>query len=146
MQESGLEELFNQKCGDLQILDANKCDDTTVPDQKKLEKFLSSVLAGDELTARIREAFDAYNEVVFSDALLTALQNIAVKKKDDSPEHKYYIGLASLSGVDVEVDHKRAVSLITSAADAGLIKAIEKLIQMYRNGEGVARDRHKAIQ
>ena len=48
------------------------------------------------------------------------------------------IGLAYLSGVDVEVDHERAVSLITSAAEAGVVEATTKLVEMYKNGVGVS--------
>ena len=40
--------------------------------------------------------------------------------QDDSPEHKYIMGLAYLSGIDVETDHERALSLITDAAEADL--------------------------
>ena len=54
MQESGLEEIFNQKCGDLQFLDKNVTDLTAISYDEKLEKYLSSVLIGDELAEKIR--------------------------------------------------------------------------------------------
>ena len=60
MQESGLEELFNQKCGDIQFLVKNERDVTAISYDEKLEKFLSSVLIGDELAEQVRNAFDAY--------------------------------------------------------------------------------------
>ena len=60
MQEPGLEELFNKKCGELQFLDKNKIDETAISYEEKLEKYLSSVLIGDELAEKIRAAFDAY--------------------------------------------------------------------------------------
>lgn len=81
---------------------------------------------------------DAYDDVAFSRSLLETLQQIAIKENDKDPQHNFFIGLAYLGGIDVEVDCKRAVSLITSAADAGLVVAMEKLANMYRNGEGVA--------
>ena len=59
---------------------------------------------------------------------------------DTSPDHWYHIGLAYLTGTDVEVDHPRAVKLITAAAEAGLEAAMEKLTKMYRTGDGVRRD------
>lgn len=59
MQEPGLEELFNKKCGELQFLDKNKIDETAISYEEKLEKYLSSVLIGDELAEKIRAAFDA---------------------------------------------------------------------------------------
>lgn len=60
MQERGLEELFNLKCGDLQFLDEHNNDSTAISYTEKLEKYLASVLIGDELAAKIRAAFDAY--------------------------------------------------------------------------------------
>ena len=60
MQEAGLEELFNRKCGDLQFLDKNNSDDTAIGYHEKLEKYLSSVLVGNELTNKVRAAFDAH--------------------------------------------------------------------------------------
>lgn len=60
MQESGLEELFNKKCGDLQFLDKNNTDTTAISYDEKLKKYLESVLIGDELAEKIRAAFDAY--------------------------------------------------------------------------------------
>ena len=60
MQEPGLEEIFNQKCGDLQFLDKTVNDLTAISYEEKLEKYLSAILVGDELAAKIRSAFDAY--------------------------------------------------------------------------------------
>lgn len=60
MQEADLEELFNQKCGDLQFLDKQNTDITAISYNDKLDKYLSSVLIGDELADKIRAAFDAY--------------------------------------------------------------------------------------
>lgn len=260
MQESGLEELFNQKCGDLQFLDRNVRDITAISYDEKLEKYLSSVLVGDDLAAKVRAAFDAYvflsyrkkdrkyaqelmrlihkndfcrdiaiwydefltpgenfndsikaalekselfalvvtpnlvnetnyvmtteypmakqenklilpaeivetdknllkekytdipdctdahDEAALSESLLKAVQAMAIKENDSSPEHNFFIGLAYLSGIDVEVDHERAVALITSAAEAGLPEAMEKLVSMYQNGEGVKRNYETAIE
>lgn len=58
MQEGGLEELFNKKCGDLQFLDKNNEDVTAISYDEKLKKYLESVLIGDELAEKIRAAFD----------------------------------------------------------------------------------------
>ena len=259
MQESGLEQLFNKKCGDLQFLDKNSTDLTAISFDDKLQKYLDSVLVGDELAEKIREAFDAYvflsyrkkdrkhaqelmrlihenefcrdiaiwydefltpgenfndsikealqksglfvlavtpnlvneqnyimtteypmakqegklilpaelvptdrkelsekyedipvpadahNEAELSEALLESIKKIAIKENDASPEHNFLIGLAYLGGVDVEVDHKRALSLITSAAEEGTIEAIKKLVTMYSTGVGVERDWFVAI-
>lgn len=260
MQESGLEELFSKRCGDLHFLDPNSRDFDALSYDEKLEKYLSSVLVSDELAAKVRAAFDAYvflsyrkkdrkyaqelmrlihkndfcrdiaiwydefltpgenfndsikdalkkselftlvvtpnlvnetnyvmtteypmakqenklilpaeivetdrnllkekyagipdcidahNEPALTESLLKAVQTMAIKENDSSPEHNFFIGLAYLSGIDVEVDNERAVSLITNAAEAYLPEAMEKLVAMYRNGDGVPRNYETAIE
>ncbi len=259
MQESGLEELFNHKCGDLQFLDKQNTDPTAIPYAEKLKKYLDSVLIGDKLAAKIRAAFDAYiflsyrkkdrkhaqelmrlihrnefcrdiaiwydefltpgenfndaikaalekcglfalvvtpnlineinyimqveypmakeagkpilpmemvptdaeglrsnydgipdsvptDEATLREALLRVAKLLALQENDNDPEHNYFIGLAYLGGVDVEVDHEKALQLITSAAEAGLPEAVKKLVSMYQTGEGVARNYRTAIQ
>lgn len=258
MQESGLETLFNKKCGDLQFLTKERKDATEISYEDKLEKYLSSVLIGDELAEKVRNAFDAYiflsyrkkdrkyaqelmrlihknefcrdiaiwydefltpgenfndsikdalnksrlfalavtpnlvneqnyvmtteypmanaankdimpvelvttdraaleesypdiprcvnGESELSNTLMSILNDIAIKENDSDPQHNFFIGLAYLGGIDVEVDHERAVKLITSAANAGLPEAIEKLVYMYRSGEGVERNYNTAIE
>jgi len=254
MQENGLVELFNNKCGDLQFLDKNNTDVTAISYDEKLQKYLESVLIGDELAEKIRAAFDAYvflsyrkkdrryaqelmrlihknefcrdiaiwydefltpgenfndsikealqksglfvltvtpnlvnepnyimtteypmakqegkpilpaelvptdreqlsekyedipnpadayNEAELSEALLESIKKMAIKENDNSPEHNFFIGLAYLGGVDVEIDNERAVALITSAAEAGIVAAVDKLYNMYLNGHGVERN------
>lgn len=257
MQEEGLDELFYQKFGDMQYLMKGSNDITELPYDEKLKKYLSSILVGDELAAKIRAAFDAYiflsyrkkdrkyaqelmklvhkndfcrdiaiwydefltpgesfndsicdalkksslfalavtpnlineqnyvmtteypmameegkdilpvemvktsydelqrmyndipqciskdNENELSEALANNLKRIALSKNDLEPEHNFFIGLAYLSGIDVEIDHSRALDLITVAAESGLREAVEKLVSMYRYGEGVKRDYEK---
>ena len=253
-EEPGLSELFNKRCGDLQLLNPHDPDPTALPYEQKLEQFLSSVLIGDELAAKVRAAFDAYiflsyrkkdrkyaqelirlihqndfcrdiaiwydefltpgehfndaiaealeksslfalavtpnivefnnyvmlheypsarrlqkpilpvemvptdkkilyltfeelppcanayEEGALSGALLEAVQRLAIQENDDSPEHNFFIGLAYLNGIDMEVDRERALGLITGAAEAGLPEALSKLAEMYRQGEGVERN------
>lgn len=260
MQESGLEELFNKRCGDLQFLDKNNADTTAISYDDKLQKYLETVLIGDELAEKIRAAFDAYvflsyrkkdrryaqelmrlihknefcrdiaiwydefltpgenfndsikealeksglfvltvtpnlineqnyimtteypmakregkpilpaelvptdreilvekyedipnpadahNDTELSGALLESIKKMAIKENDISSEHNFFIGLAYLDGIDVEVDHDRAVSLISASAKDCLLQAIDKLVEMYRNGKGVNRDYVKAIE
>lgn len=257
LEDEALANLFNEKCGNLQYLCPTKKDDTTVPYEEKLKKFLLDVLIGDELAQKARDAFDAYiflsyrkkdrkyaNELMrlihqndfcrdvaiwydeflipgenfddaifkalqksslfamvvtpnlleennyvlqkeypaakasgidilpaemvqtdnsqlrekfpeipeFSDArnkksLKTALKNslsaIAKKEQNANPSHKFFIGLAYLNGIDVEIDKKRALRLIKESSDDGLIEGTKKLIQMYRYGEGVERNKEQ---
>ncbi|MBQ8894599.1 MAG: tetratricopeptide repeat protein [Clostridia bacterium] len=259
MQQAGLVELFAEKCGDLQFLDPYQQDETAIGFEEKLEKFLATVLIGDELAAKVRAAFDAYiflsyrkkdrkyarelirlihqnesfrdiaiwfdefltpgedfnreiadaldksklfalavtpslleqdnyimrleypmarkaekaivpAELVATDreallgcydalpeavdayddpalgaALLQALQDIALRSNDTDPAHNFLIGLAYRDGIDVEVDQERAVALLASAADAGLVEAAGELVLMYRTGKGVARSHEQAL-
>lgn len=72
--------------------------------------------------------------------LKSIFSEIALRENDTDPQHNFFIGLAYLNGFDVEKDHSLAVELITSAAEAELIPAMEKLIFMYSNGEGTAKN------
>ena len=58
--EKGLEKKFNSICGEKQFLDRTQNDPTSIPYAKKLEDYLSDVLIGDELSQKVRAAFDAY--------------------------------------------------------------------------------------
>ncbi len=260
MQESGLEEVFNRVCGDLQFLDKFHQDPTAIPYSQKLETYLSSVLVGDKLAARIRSAFDGYiflsyrkkdrrhaqelmhlihqndfcrDVAIWYDEFLTPGENfnhaiqaaldkcglfvlvvtpnlinepnyimqveyplakeagkpvlplemvptdaaalravydgipdttnaadaaalrkalqgaaeaLSLGENEADPEHNYYIGLAYLSGVDVEVDHQRALALLTFAAENGISPASKKLVSMYLSGEGVTRNYRTAME
>ncbi|MBQ8896401.1 MAG: tetratricopeptide repeat protein [Clostridia bacterium] len=273
MQESGLEELYKQKFGDLQFLDKNSRELGAISYEEKPDKYLSSILLNDETIKRIREEFDAqiflsyrkkdrihanhlmrlihkndfcrdiaiwYDEFLtpgenFNDnirkaldksglfvlavtpsllepridkegiehknyieeheypmakeresegkiailpaelvktdsillsqkyenipdcvdsddenALTEALLNTAKKlvndENDNSPEHNYLIGLAYLNGIDVEVDHARAREMIEFAANADYLEAIDKMIEMYKDGIGTERNYETAIQ
>ena len=259
MQGEGLISLFNENCGDIQFLDPAANDQTAIPYAEKLSRFLNSVLIGDELSAKIRAAFDAYiflsyrkkdrkyakelmrlihkndfcrdiaiwydeflipgenfnhlieealkksdlfaltvtpnmvnetnyvmnieypmaknagkeilaAEIVDTDRerlcesfselpevidandsaalsrkLLEALRAVALRQSDNDPEHNFFIGLAYLSGIDVERDPERAIEIITSSADAGLPEAAARLASIYQNAEGVERDYEKSI-
>lgn len=57
--------------------------------------------------------------------------------------------MAYLEGIDVEVGHKRALELITSAVEAKENKVqevIEKLVTMYKEGYGVERNYRAVIK
>lgn len=261
MVENGLEETFNQVCGELQFLDRNNTDQTAISYENKLDTFLSSVLVGEEQILKIKEAFEGYiflsyrkkdrwqaqnlmellhkcdfcrdvaiwydeflvpgenfnrtieealeksrafvmaitpnmvNEVnyvmtteypmareknkfvipvimteteeeqlkeKFEDipdpvpggyvpgtelkkALKKCFKEIEGKKRNDSPDHLYYMGLAYLNGIDMEINQPRAKELLTTAAEKGYEPAMKKLADMYRYGDGVERDYHQCL-
>ena len=61
-------------------------------------------------------------------------------------EQNFLMGIAYLKGIDVEIDRKRGIALITAAAEAGHTEAIEKLYNLYSGEEGSGyKSQHKAI-
>lgn len=268
IKEKDLEELFDQKFGSIQFLAEDKTDEAARPYSEKLERFLSTVIVGDELAARIKSAFDAYiflsyrkkdrrqavelmklihkneftrdiaiwydeylipgenfndairqafeksslfvlnvtpsilektvgkdgkpqdnyikqieypmaitakksilpaetvktdraeleeefpdlppcvsasdGEELFS-ALFSAFGSIALRKSND-PEHNFFIGLAYLNGIDVEMNKTLGAELIRSAAESDVPAAMKKLISMYEEGDGIERSIEKAIE
>ena len=99
-----------------------------------------------EKFAFLPEVTNAYESNSLSPALLEALSNIAVRANDSNPVHNFFIGLAYLGGIDVEVNQELALSLINSASEAGVTEATDKLINMYLTGDGVKRDINTAIK
>ena len=93
----------------------------------------------------IPDSFDAKNVKLLADMLSNALKDVALLANDKDPTHNYFIGLAYLHGIDVEVNNELAEKLIKKASNDGLMVAHEKLADMYYNGEGVRRDLSVAI-
>lgn len=89
---------------------------------------------------------DAGNERDLSTWLLEQVQRLALQKIEDAPQHNFFIGLAYLNGIDVEVNHERAVEIISDAAKNGLTEAISKLADMYWVGDGVDRDYATSVE
>ena len=87
----------------------------------------------------IPDAVKVYENDDLTPVLSRYLAGIAAQKTDD-PIHNFLIGLAYLDGIDVEVDYKKAVSLIKDAAESGVEEAIKKLVAMYHEGKAVERD------
>lgn len=83
---------------------------------------------------------DGYDQKALSALLLEAAQRLAIRENDCDPQHNFFIGLAYLNGIDMEVDRKRAIDLITRSAEDGLPEAMEKLADMYSSGTTVERD------
>lgn len=260
LQEVGLETLFNEKCKNIQYLDKNSKDKTAISYEEKFTKFLQSVLVGDDVADKIRDAFDdriflSYrkkdrvyaqelmrkihkndfcrdlaiwydeyltlgedftkeieeaidrsrifalvvtpnivkdNNYVITDEYPAAIRleksilaaemsltdykelravfdgipdTVNAENEDEltqrlselfsylienpspkTPEHNYYIGLAYLTGLDVEVDKEKALDLIISSASDGFPDAMGKLVNMYENGDGVPVNNDEAIK
>lgn len=105
-------------------------------DSETLKKYY------EEIPAPIK----ADNDNEFEKSLREIIQTLAISINDSDLQHNFFIGLAYLSGIDVEVNHERAFELIADTAKKGYIPAIEKLVTMFSTGEGVNRDTKKAIE
>lgn len=60
MMETGLGYKFSNNCAKIQVVNRYVKDPTATPYDEVLKTFLTSVLIGDELAEKIRDAFDAY--------------------------------------------------------------------------------------
>ena len=94
----------------------------------------------------IPDCINPNDDESFKARLSETLSKIAISKNNDDPEHNFLIGLAYLNGIDVEINKERGIALITSAAEAGFIEAMEKLYLMYSEGIGVRIDYNKALK
>lgn len=74
-----------------------------------------------------------------------AFPGIESSEDSDDPMHLYYMGLAYLSGIEVEVDYGRARMLLVQSAEAGVPEAMDKLIYIYMFGKGVEVDQDAGI-
>ena len=112
---------------------------------------------GDERTERLKletvyrdipPIQDEHRPREMNAALLQALSRISKKENDGSARHRFFIGLAYLCGIDVEINQARALEMIQSAAEdpEPCYDATEKLVDMYRTGDGVARNLGTAIE
>ena len=81
-----------------------------------------------------------------AERLIGLVKDLALQKNDNDPKHNFLIGLAYLAGIDVEIDHGKALEMIIKAAESGLPEAYEKLVSMYQSGEGVKRAKDTAIR
>ena len=91
---------------------------------------------------------DEHHLPEMNESFLEALERIAKKDSDGSARHRFFIGLAYLNGIDMEVNREKALELMESAArdTEPCMEACAKLADMYRNGEGVEVNLAKAVQ
>ena len=102
---------------------------------------------------KLRDVFDGIPPCVnmednsaVSKALLQMLGDEVCTERKNTPEHDFLIGLAYLGGIDVEIDREKAFALIEHSAKLGNVRAMEKLVHMYRNGDGVPLNYGAAIE
>lgn len=99
----------------------------------------------EKLYEDIPECAKQSQESLLFDLLIGSLRNIALMQNKNDPVHNYFIGLAYLNGIDVEIDYKKAHELIISAAESGVVEAKKKLVSIYSAGIGTHIDYKKAL-
>ena len=153
----------SRKEKDIQIVSVELYDKDKPPEKRiNLEKLKEHTEFPEK---EIPDVHDEHIRPEVNQAFLDALRRISIKENDGSPEHRFFIGLAYLCGIDMEINTKRALELIDSAARAGeteepcngsalkakkpekpCFEATEKLADMYLTGDGVPRNVEKAIE
>lgn len=99
----------------------------------------------DEILPNLPEIIDFRNKKILTEHIFDNIKEFITTDNSDLYRN-YYIGLAYLSGIDVEINYSTALSMITFAAENNLVDAIEKLVYMYRFGNGVEINRDMSIQ
>jgi len=94
--------------------------------------------------AGIPECINPKEEHRFKNQLTNALSKLDISVSENNAEHNYLIGLAYRDGIDVEVNRKRGLELITMAAEKNFEEAICELVSMYYYGFDVPRDVDRA--
>ena len=99
----------------------------------------------------LKEKYEGIPDAVYAEdreklaqLLKEKLSAIALSGRGDA-RHEFFMGLAYLSGIDVEKDAQRALELLESSANAGLDEAYEKLVDIYYYGDGVPQDYKQAL-
>ena len=94
----------------------------------------------------IGKAILSNNREQLCDVVYDSLEPYLVSVNDEDYKYAYYIGMAYLNGIDVEVDNNKAVELITIAAESGYMDAMIQMVSMYLHGKGVGINVGAAIE
>ena len=78
-----------------------------------------------------------------SDVLLSVFKDEGMKENDD-PDHLFFIALAYIYGIDVEMNIEKAIELLDKASILGNIEASRKLVSIFVEGHYVAADYNRA--
>ncbi len=121
------------------------------PLAKKLNKFIIPIEAKKTDMKLLREKFPDLPPCVgvrdfekIAELVKTALKPLP--KVKHTLDDFYYMGLAYMEGITVELDIKRGLELIKFAAKKNRINALSKLVEMYRFGFDVEQNYDEAIK
>ena len=134
---------------DFAIVSVEMYDPTDGPEGRSWRIDQASLKEHKEFKYReITDLKDEHRPRELNETFLAALSRIAKKENDGSAQHRFFIGLAYLNGIDVEPDPKKALTLLTGAAQdkEPCMDATAKLADMYRTGDGVPADPSEAVR
>ena len=125
---------------------------TEYPTARKAGKIIVPIQAIPTDRAALESSFEGIPPCVdkadrqrLAQVLAEKMQGILRSEAASSAKHDFYIGMAYLNGVNVEVNHALAFSLIKRAATKRHPEAINQLAIMYAEGKGVNRDPDTAL-
>lgn len=117
-----------------------------VADFEQIRQMLCVVSKGDEAVGQaLLDQLKKVPQDKLKQRMQAALDGKRFGQNDGDPEHDYLIGLAYLHGVDTIKDADLACELLEFASKSGLVEATEKLVDMYRCGNGVQQNTVAAI-
>lgn len=125
----------------------NYVKDVEYPYAKKLKKQIIPVEMIETDITELDEKYDGLDNIVSKqdkenlDKILTdTVRKLSLQNNKHNTQHQFFLGLAYLEGIDVEINYEYAYELIESAAECGFEEAIKKLFQMHSVGHGIERN------
>lgn len=143
------------------LLEYVECDGKFVPNFVMGEEYPAAKNAGIDIVAaemiktdhdELKLKFEdiptpiLVDDEMFAKTMLSTFEEIVAFKNNNDPEHNFLIGLAYINGVDVEKNIKRGVDLIVASAELGYPEAMQKLFNMYCDGDSVSLNYLEAIK
>lgn len=120
---------------------AKKEGKTIVP----VEMCNTDKVAFSQIYEGVSEPVDVTDRKSLAQILSYSLKDIILEERINEPQHLFFIGLAYLKGIDVEVDYKKGIGLIERAAEGGMQIAMHKLAVMFSEGECVESNYNQSI-
>lgn len=99
-----------------------------------------------EVLKSLPETVSITDTETFTETLIKALSHVARQEHGNDPMHMYYLGIAYLYGIDVEINKNKAVRLLESAAEKGAADAAKELVRLFYYGFHLKSDYTSAVR
>lgn len=99
-----------------------------------------------EVLKSLPETVSITDTETFTETLIKALSHVARQEHGNAPMHMYYLGIAYLYGIDVEINKNKAVRLLESAAEKGAADAAKELVRLFYYGFHLKSDYTSAVR